>query len=109
TDATGKVSYARTFNWSSTGVATGNMPESVQFTLPTGATPGVYLVSVIANGIASDPVLDVQMGTDNNDLTLLLDPNDASKLEVLNGDSLLAEFPVSSFRAIFITGNDLDN
>src|SRR5262249_28071531 len=62
----GHVSFARTFDWSSTGVATGNTPESVEFTLPAGDGPGAYLLSVIANGIASDPVLYVQMGRTNN-------------------------------------------
>jgi hypothetical protein len=62
TDANGNVSFARTFNWSSTGVATGSTPESVQFTLPATAVPGTYLVSVIANGIASTPVLVLLSG-----------------------------------------------
>jgi hypothetical protein len=56
TDANGSVSYARTFNWSSTGVATGDTPVSTQFTLPNGIAPGDYSLSVIANGIASGPV-----------------------------------------------------
>ena len=36
TDKQGNIVYARTFNWSSTGVATGKTPQSVQFTLPAG-------------------------------------------------------------------------
>jgi hypothetical protein len=56
TDANGNVSYARTFNWSSTGVATGDTPVSTQFTLPAGLAPGDYSLVVVANGIASDPV-----------------------------------------------------
>ena len=35
-DKTGKTVYARTFNWSSTGVATGSARQTVQFTLPVG-------------------------------------------------------------------------
>src|SRR5438128_12618368 len=53
--STRKVYYARTFDWSSTGVATGiNTPESVNF-----STFGIpidsygYSVFVIANGISS--------------------------------------------------------
>ncbi len=52
----GAVSFARTFNWSSTGVATGATPVSVQFALPAALSSGNYLVSVVANGIASAPV-----------------------------------------------------
>jgi hypothetical protein len=47
------VYYARTYNWSSTGVATGATPETTQFTLPVGIPAGTYTVAVIANGIAS--------------------------------------------------------
>ncbi len=57
----GTIFYARTFNWSSTGVATGSTPVSVQFTLPPGLLPGSYGVTVIANGIASTE-LQVNLG-----------------------------------------------
>jgi hypothetical protein len=50
------VYYARTFNWNSTSVMTGNMPDTTQFTLPVGLPAGTYSLVVIANGIASDPV-----------------------------------------------------
>jgi len=53
--AGGKVYYARTSNWSSTGVATGATPETTQFTLPAGLPFGQYSLTVIANGIASAP------------------------------------------------------
>jgi hypothetical protein len=53
-DDSGGVFYARTFNWSSTGVATGSTPATTQFTLPAGLAPGHYNVTVVANGIASD-------------------------------------------------------
>jgi hypothetical protein len=109
TDANGNVSFAQSFNWSSTGVATGSTPESVQFTLPAADAPGPYLVSVIANGIASAPVLDVQMGAVNTDLALQADPNNSGNLQVLNAGSLLGEFPVSSFQAIIVTGSNNDN
>jgi hypothetical protein len=109
TDANGNVSFARTFNWNSTGVATGSTPESADFTLPAADAPGPYLVSVIANGIASTPVLDVLTGTANTDLTLQVDTNDPGNLDVSNNDSLLGEFPVSSFSSIFVTGSNADN
>ena len=42
TDSTGVVRYARTFNWSSTAVATGSTPETAQFTLPAGVRSGRF-------------------------------------------------------------------
>jgi hypothetical protein len=55
TDSTGRVFFARTFNWSSTGVATGNALVSTQFTLPAGLAQGPTTFVVIANGIPSRP------------------------------------------------------
>ncbi len=56
TNGSGKVYFARTFNWSSTGVATGSTPVSTQFTLPAGLPLATYSLNVVANGIASAPV-----------------------------------------------------
>ncbi|MGI9088867.1 MAG: kelch repeat-containing protein [Chthoniobacterales bacterium] len=53
------VTYARSFNWSSTSVQTGNKTVSTEFWLtgaPSSGGGGTYSLSVIANGIASDPV-----------------------------------------------------
>ena len=52
----GNVYFARTFNWSSTGVQTGSTPETTDFTLPAGLPLGTYQLTVVANGIASAPV-----------------------------------------------------
>jgi hypothetical protein len=46
------IFYGRTFDWSSTGIATGGMPETTEFTLPLGIPGGEYLLSVSANGIS---------------------------------------------------------
>ena len=70
TDANGHVSYARTSNWSSTGVATGSTPESVNFTLPAQDGPGVYSLSVIGDGIASVPVVFVLGSSGNDSVTI---------------------------------------
>jgi len=52
----GIVYYGRTSNWSNTGVATGDVTETVNFTLPAQlTTPGDYSVEVIGAGIASFP------------------------------------------------------
>lgn len=59
-DSGGNVRYGRTFNWSSTGVRTGNTPVSTEFTIPDGdinggpGGPGTYYLAVVANGISSD-------------------------------------------------------
>ena len=55
-DSSGIVYFARTFNWSSTGVATGSLPVTTDFTLPSSIPAGTYSLTVIANGISSDPV-----------------------------------------------------
>jgi hypothetical protein len=57
----GTVYYGRTSNWSNTGVRTGDVSETADFTLPAGLTaPGNYSVEVIGAGIASFPVfLDI--------------------------------------------------
>jgi hypothetical protein len=57
TDSAGNVFYARSFNWSNTGVATGNTPVSVNFVLPSGLAPGPLTLVVIANGIPSLPFI----------------------------------------------------
>ncbi|MFO0826817.1 MAG: hypothetical protein U0572_01600 [Phycisphaerales bacterium] len=51
-----EVRYARTFNWNSTGVATGSLVTTTKMTLPPSTPPGQYSLVVVANGIASDPV-----------------------------------------------------
>jgi len=53
-DDAGRVFYARTTNWSSTGVGTKTLRETVDFRLPKSLdTPGVYRVTVTGAGIAS--------------------------------------------------------
>ncbi len=52
----GLVYFARTSNWSSTGVATGSTPVSTNFSLPASMPYGSYSLTVVANGIASSPV-----------------------------------------------------
>jgi hypothetical protein len=54
-DATGVVTYARTFNWSSVSIAPGTQ-SATQFTLPAGTPAGQSTLVAVANGIASPPV-----------------------------------------------------
>src|SRR5579859_5461129 len=56
TGANGRVYFARTFSWSSTGVMTGTNHVTTEFTVPTGLPVGMYSVVVVANGIGSAPV-----------------------------------------------------
>lgn len=65
------VRYARTFNWSSTGVRTGTLPVSTDFALPPDLVGGSFSLVVVANGIASDPVtFNGHVWVDFNVLTL---------------------------------------
>ncbi len=57
TNSSGNVFYARTTNWSNTGVAGGSAPETVNFTLNPALTPGIYTVVVSGAGISSFPVI----------------------------------------------------
>ncbi len=50
------VYYARSFNWNRTGVQTGNLADTAQFTLPVGLPHLTYSLCVIVNGISSTPV-----------------------------------------------------
>ncbi|MBS1745423.1 MAG: T9SS type A sorting domain-containing protein [Bacteroidetes bacterium] len=51
----GKVYYARTYNWNSTGVMRGNLNDTVLVAPPKGLPHGTYSVVVVANGISSNP------------------------------------------------------
>lgn len=52
------VRYARTFNHSTMGFATGSTPVQTNFALPANLPAGTYQVAVVANGIAS-PTVDL--------------------------------------------------
>ena len=48
--STGRVYYARTYNWNSTGVMTGAKIVTTDFILPQGLPAGNYSLVVVANG-----------------------------------------------------------
>jgi hypothetical protein len=54
--ATGSIIYCRTHDHTTMGVNTGTVLHSTQFDVPAGIGFGASEVSVIANGIASDPI-----------------------------------------------------
>jgi hypothetical protein len=62
TDSGGDVYYARTYNWSSTGVATGSAVVSTEFAVPGAVPPGTYSLVVVVNGNPSDPVSFIYNG-----------------------------------------------
>jgi hypothetical protein len=67
--------FARTFNWSSTGVDTGR--ETVNFTLPAGIPNGHYALNVIADGIGSFDV-DFRVGTGGGSVSEATSPTTAT-------------------------------
>jgi hypothetical protein len=50
------VYYARTYNWNSTAVRAGSVPQTTNFVLPGGLPNATYQLTVIANGIESLPI-----------------------------------------------------
>jgi hypothetical protein len=54
TASNGDVYYARSFNWSNTGVQTGSTPVTTEFVLPPAIPTGSYKLQLIASGIASN-------------------------------------------------------
>jgi len=54
--ASGHVVYARTYDFSSMGVATGSTVVSVKFEVPATIETGASTLLVVTNGIASTPV-----------------------------------------------------
>lgn len=54
-NATGNVYYARTYDWSSTGVQTDSRVITTEFTLPQGLPAGGYSLTAVANGNSSAP------------------------------------------------------
>ncbi len=76
-NAAGNVYYARTFNWSTSSVMTGNRPVTTEFMVPTNVPIGIYSLVAVANGISSDPVNffvgTLAITTQPQDLTVLQD------------------------------------
>ena len=92
--------YLRTSNWSSTGVATGSTPETVQFALGTGID---VLLSVVANGISSPTALAIEMSPTVNNILLRVDPSNSAYLQILNNGSFFDDVLFSSFSSILVT------
>ncbi len=111
TDSSGKVTYARTSNWSSTGVAGGSTPQSVQFALPTGKTISDYSsVIVTASGIPSSPAAVVALGSTDENVTIQVDPLNSANVQVLvtGTSTVVATYANNSSAPIAIVG-DINN
>jgi hypothetical protein len=61
--ATGQVAYAHSHDFSTMGVATGATVQSCTIDIPSGLAPGEWNLVVIANGIASEPPVSVNLKT----------------------------------------------
>jgi hypothetical protein len=71
TNSNGQVYYARTYNWSSTGVMTGTNIVSTEFMVPENLLAGYYSLVVVANGNSSAPVT-LTFNPDPMSVTLLI-------------------------------------
>lgn len=69
TDANGVVTYARTLNWTA-AVATGTKIVSTDFILPNNMGPGPIKLNIIANGIASRTI-----GNIDDAIIIAMDPS----------------------------------
>ena len=97
TNSSGNVLYARTFNWSCTGVMTGTNVVSTEMNFPAGLTPGTYSLFIVANGISSDAFsFQVPVGT-----------SPVSILATLNGTNLNLAWPAdhTGWRLLSQTNN----
>lgn len=76
-DANGNIYYARSYDWSSTGVATGSATETVDFDLPAQLGSDPYEVQAVANGIQSayvPPLLNPSLSINSISATEGSDP-----------------------------------
>ncbi len=103
-DECGQSLLRRTFNWSSTGVATGSMPVTTDFTLPAGLPLGTYSLTVIANGIASDPVSFTGGFTDSADLAVIANgPATANEGDYLSYRSRVTNYGPTNATNVVLT------
>ena len=103
TDAAGAGAFGRTFNWTSTGVATGTTPVSTDFMPPSNLnSDDVYQLQVIANGIASKPDLFLETGPTDQSVTLQTDPANGDYQFLVNGESV-GEYAPGSFSGVVLS------
>jgi hypothetical protein len=93
-------SYARTANWSLTGVATGSASETVNFTV---ASRGIYLLTASANGLVSSTILNVEMTSTTDNLVIRNNPSNSANVQVVSGSTVLAEIQIGFLNKILVT------
>lgn len=101
---TSQVSFARTFNWSSTGVATGNTPETVNFTLPAGLAAGNYALRVSGSGISSAPVLFVLGSSGSDAITYTTFTSNSHEFSQVTRNATTQNINMSGFAGVYIAG-----
>jgi hypothetical protein len=104
TDASGNVTYARSTNWSLTGVVQG--AETVTFTLPAGDTAGAYLVQSVANGVPSATALAVLVNANTTTSVAVQTDLNTANVDVVGSSVLKASFPFSAFSTIYVVGDN---
>ncbi len=109
TDAADNVHYARTYNWSSTSVMTGNTPETTEFRLPPGLATGTYSLVVVANGNSSAPVSfytpDALQIIQSNNQAVISWPSSATNAALETATDLVASNWVADTDTVNIVGN----
>lgn len=112
TDDMGDVFYGRTFDWSNTGVATGDELITATFTLPAGKSLTDFVtVEAIANGIPSLAANIVVMDSDQANLVIRVNPENANQVQVLidGAGDIVASFPNNSPAPIVVVGDANNN
>ncbi|HKD36232.1 MAG TPA: hypothetical protein VKB78_05505, partial [Pirellulales bacterium] len=107
----GNTLFATTSKWSSANVATGGAVETVNFTLPSGINlSDVNSFTAIANGIPSLAASPVILGSSDENLVILVDPNDSNTVDVyVDGGGLVAQYPNNSASPITVFGDGNNN
>ena len=107
-DQAGNITYARTFNWTST--IPNASSSTVSFTLAPGQGLGAYLVSVVASGIASPAALEIQCGSASGENWIAQANANANYLDFnLIGSGVVATFALSGFSTLIMTGDAASN
>jgi len=104
TDSSGNITYARTTNWSLTGVFQG--AETVTFTLPAADTTGAYLLQSVANGVPSATALAVLVNANTTPTVTIQSDANPANVDVVGSGTIQETFPVSSFSSIYFVGDN---
>ena len=111
TSSIGEVTYADSFFWNNTGVQTGSTPVSDFFLMPSGFSPGAYVMNVVANGIFSQGALVIFMGGASS-MSLVTDSSNSAYMDVEIAGQPTVSFDPSlaqtAFNQIIVVGEDVN-